>query len=115
MLTLFDRLDFITGLRPTHRAQAHGATVTSHDSTRKSEKRTKEDSGRLAMSPADHCWAGPFFNYLLNPHKHIEFKNTFKITITSTARYPFHFNALRSGVLSPATIGPIRVNHPSQY
>ena len=43
--------------RPTHRAQAHGATVTNHDSTRKFEKHTNEDSDSLAMSPAAHGWA----------------------------------------------------------
>jgi hypothetical protein len=41
----------------THGVQAHGVTVTSHNSTRKSEKQTNEDSGRLAMSPATLCWA----------------------------------------------------------
>jgi len=43
---------------PTHRVQAHGVSVASHDSTRILEKRPNEDSGRLAMSPATLCWAG---------------------------------------------------------
>jgi hypothetical protein len=47
----------ITKQGPTHGVQAHGVTVTSHNSTRKSEKHINEDSGRLAMSPATLCWA----------------------------------------------------------
>jgi hypothetical protein len=51
---------------PTHGVQAHGVTVTSHNSTRKSEKHTNEDSGRLAMSPATLCWARPKLEQRIN-------------------------------------------------
>jgi hypothetical protein len=51
---------------PTHRVQAHGVTVASHDSTRILEKRPNEDSGRLAMSPATLCWARVKILYRIN-------------------------------------------------
>jgi len=79
------------------------------------EEHTNEDTRPKAKSAATHGWAGTFIDNLLKTHLHIEFTNTFKITISSDARYLSHLNAFRSGVLSSTTIGPIKWDHTLHY